>query len=338
MDCISKSRVFDLLELQTFSTVRAELISIIEHFIPYLLGVGDFQSVANLLAEIRVILERARELLPEQRRQLEELPARLSQPEAVGQLLQSLDEAVVHPSEDQLTRLFGELRGEAFESVLQWLPRLQTARVRELLEMAAQRLVETHPDMVVQLLESSDEPVLLETLTLVARVKSPTFVPALGQLFASESVEVRRRATTALAAVASPGAMKQLERAIDDADRDVRIGAVRVLAERGHRGALEKVSQAVMGKTLRVADLTEKTVFFEAYGRLAGDEGIELLKAMLSGRGLLRRREDPETRACAAMALGKIGGEEAKSTLEEARADKDPLVRNAINRALREVK
>src|SRR5262245_6477367 len=34
------SILFDLLELQTFTTVRAELISIIENFIPYLLAVG----------------------------------------------------------------------------------------------------------------------------------------------------------------------------------------------------------------------------------------------------------------------------------------------------------
>src|SRR5260370_40319450 len=32
------SMLFDLLELQTYGTVRAELISIVENFIPYLLG------------------------------------------------------------------------------------------------------------------------------------------------------------------------------------------------------------------------------------------------------------------------------------------------------------
>jgi HEAT repeat protein len=36
------------------------------------------------------------------------------------------------------------------------------------------------------------------------------------------------------------------------------------------------------------------------------------------------------------MALGKIRLPEARAALEEAAADKDPLVRNAITRALRE--
>ena len=49
----------------------------------------------------------------------------------------------------------------------------------------------------------------------------------------------------------------------------------------------------------------------------------------------LKRKEDPETRACAAMALGRIGTESARASLQKAQQEKDPLVKNAINRALR---
>ena len=37
------------------------------------------------------------------------------------------------------------------------------------------------------------------------------------------------------------------------------------------------------------------------------------------------------------MALGKIGTPEAKQLLNSAANDKDPLVRNAVNKALREL-
>ncbi len=329
--------LFDLLELQTFSTVRAELISIVDNFVPYLLGVGDFRSVSYLLAEIRVVLERARELVPEQRQELLDLPGKLSQPDALNQLLQSLDEAVVHPTEDELGGLFTELRPEAIEGVLEWMPRLENERVRGLLEHAVRRLAQAHPDQVIKTLESGEDVVLLETVRLVSNMKLPPFVPSLGKLLTHDDVEVRRAATEALSAIGSPGAMKELERAIDDGDRDVRIAAVRVMAERGHRNALSKIEQAVKGKALRQADLTERQAFFEAYGVLAGPAGIESLRQMLVGKGLLRRKEDPETRACAAMALGKIGTPEAHSALQALGGEKDPLVKNAINRALREV-
>jgi HEAT repeat protein len=333
------SLVFDRLELQTFAAVRTELISILENFIPYLLGAGDFRSVAYILTELRVILERARELLPEHRKQLEAMPGRLSDSHAIGQLMQSLDEAVVHPTEEELAGLFSELRAEALVSVLEWLPQLSNQRVRDLLENAAQRLVQAHPDQVARTLETDNETVLLGVIRLISGLKLPTFVPALGGLLTHDSPAVRAGAAHALASIGSPGAMKQLERAIDDSDRDVRITAVRVLSEGGHRGAFSKIEAAVNGKLLKHADLTEKKAFYQAYGALAGYEGLAALRPLLTSKGILKRKEDPETRACAAMALGKIGGGEARDLLSAALKDeKDPLVRNAINGAIREMK
>lgn len=329
--------LFDLLELQTYGTVRAELISIIQNFIPYLLAVGDFQAVALILREMRVVVQRARELLPEHRQALESLPDRLSEPQALSQLLQALDEAAVHPTEEELADLFRELRPSALATVLAWLPRLTNERVRGLLEQAARRLAQAHPDALVSALRAEDATIRVQAIKLAGQLKLPPAVPPLGELLERGEPEVRRAAVDALAAVGSPGAMQQIERGIDDPDRDVRIAAVRVLASRGHRGALPKVEQAITGKRLKGADLTERTAFFEAYGVLAGPAGIERLKAMLESKGLFGRKEDPEVRACAAMALGKIGSPEARQVLEKAASDKDPLVRNAVNNALRVV-
>lgn len=328
------SMVFDLLELQTYSTVRAELLSILDNFIPYLLAVGDFHAVAYILREIRVVMERARELLPEHRETLTQLPARLSNPEALGQLLQSLDEAAVHPTEEELGELFRELRPEALTTLLAWFPRLSNERVRSLLYAAAKRLAQAYPDELVNALAAEDEQVLLETTKLAAQLQLPPVVPGLGNLLDHGSVAVRRAAVDALAKTGTPGAMQQLEPAIEDSDRDVRIAAVRILGRKRHPGAMATVQAAVDGKTLRDADLTEKTAFFEAYGLLAGAKGMAKLAALLEPRGLLRRKEDPQIRACAAMALGKIGTPEARDVLARAVGDKDPLVRNAVNRAL----
>lgn len=326
--------LFDLLELQTYSTVRAELLSILENFIPYLLAVGDFRSVAYILREIRVVLERARELLPEHRNALGELPGTLSEPEALGQLLQSLDEATVHPTEEELGELFRELRPTALGTVLAWLPRLTNERVRSLLLGAAARLAQAYPDEVVKALQSDDDAVLLETAQLVGRLKLPPVVPALGDVLGRAGTKVRRAAVGALAAMGTPGALQQLEQAVTDEDRDVRIAAVRAIGTAGHRGAFEAIEEVVTGRRMRDAELTEKTAFFEAYGLLGGGDGLKRLEDLLQPRGLLRRKVDPEIRACAAMALGRIGTDESRAVLERVSNDKDPLVRNAVNRAL----
>jgi len=330
--------LFDLLELQTYSTVRAELISILENFIPYLLSAADFRSVAYILREIKVVLQRARDLLPEQRLALRGLPGRLSEPEALSQLLQSLDEAAVHPSEEDLGELFTELQGEALGTLAGWLPRLSSDRVRKLVRSAAERLAQASPSEVLKALASDDAAVQLEIVRLAGRLRLLGATEAVGKLLETGERAVKLAVVEALMAIASPSAVRFLERGIDDPERDVRVTCVKFVGFRGHRNAFPRIEAAVLGGKLRATDLTEKIAFFEAYGALAGAVGIAPLERMLLGRGgLLARREDAGTRACAAMALGKIRTPEARAVLEQALQDKEALVRNAVGRALREV-
>ncbi|HEX6615964.1 MAG TPA: HEAT repeat domain-containing protein, partial [Gemmatimonadales bacterium] len=64
--------------------------------------------------------------------------------------------------------------------------------------------------------------------------------------------------------------------------------------------------------------------------------GVKPMTALLNARGLLRLKQSPETRACAAIALGKMRTAEAREALQRAADDKDLVVRNAVSRALRD--
>ena len=331
------SLLFDLLEIQSYGTVRAELISIVENFIPYLLGSGDFHSVAFILRELGGVLQGGRELIPEHRLALEAIPARLSQPEALSQLLQSLDEASVHPTEEELGSLFKELRAEALITLASWVPRLSNERVRTLVKRSAERLATQNAAEVLKALASDDAGTALEMVRLAGRLRLNGAPEGMGRLLAEGDHEMKLAVIDALTSIASPTALRMLEGAVEDSDRDVRIAAVRFLSSRGHRGAFQRIESAITGGKLRQADLTEKMAFFEAFGALAGSAGTPVLERLLLPKGLLSRREDPETRACAAMALGKIKSPEARAVLERASQEKDALVRNAVSRALREM-
>ncbi len=331
------SLLFDLLELQSYGTVRAELISIVENFIPYLLGSGDFHSVAFILRELSGVLQSGRDLIPEHRQALTAIPARLSQPEALSQLLQSLDEATVHPTEEELGSLFKELLPDALITLASWVPRLSNERVKMLVKRSAERLATQNAAEVLKALASNDSATALEMVRLAGRLRLTGAPEGMGRLLAEGNHEMKQAVIDALTSIATPTAFRLLEGAVDDPDRDVRIAAVRFLSSRGHRGAFLRVESAITGGKLRQADLTEKMAFFEAYGALAGSAGTPALERLLLPKGLLSRREDPETRACAAMALGKIKSPEARAVLERAAQEKDALVRNAVSRALREM-
>jgi hypothetical protein len=68
---------------------------------------------------------------------------------------------------------------------------------------------------------------------------------------------------------------------------------------------------------------------------MCGDAGVALLDPILNAKGFMGKKDDPEMRACAAMALGKINSAKAMESLNRAAHEKDVIVRNAVSRAIR---
>ena len=154
-------------------------------------------------------------------------------------------------------------------------------------------------------------------------------------LATSKDVPLRQASVQALTDIGSPGALQALERSIDDTERDVRVAAVRALGAKAYRGVFARLETAVKGKAIRDADLTEKMAFFEAYGAMCGDNGVAFLDGLLNSKSMFGKREDSELRACSAIALGRVNTAKAREALQRAAGEKDVVVRNAVNRALR---
>jgi len=328
--------LLDLLEQQTDDAVRSELFGILETLMPNLLQDGEFRAVAMILREVRLIGDRAKSLTPEQRQRLENFRSQLSEATVLTQLLQAVDEAQTAPSAADLGELFRELRPGSLETILVWLPRLGTPFVRDLLVQSAERLAEASPNEVMRLLRLPESEALLGTVDLCGRLVLQGSVTGLGETLLHENQAIRSASVKALTAIGSAGALQALEKALEDKDREVRIAAVRALGSRGYKNALRLIQVGVLEGGLKDADLTERIAFFEAYAMIAGDAAIEPLTRILIPGGMFRKKHGPESRACAAIALAKLGTPDARAVLQQAKDDKDLVVRNAVNRALRE--
>jgi HEAT repeat protein len=260
---------------------------------------------------------------------------RLSEPAIVGQVLQSLDEASGLGLDEDAAALMRELRTSALEPLVSWLPNLSSAPLRKMLEDVVDKLAGSSITEVQRLLREPDSPALLGVVALCGRLQLHHAVPGFTDVIAHPDPAVRLAAVQTLSQLGTPGALTLLDRAIDDADRSVRLAAVRGVGTRGYKGALRRIETVVLGKSPRTIDLTEKMAFFDAYGAIAGTAGLKALSTILFQRGLLKMKESPETRACAAVALGRIKTPEARDLLQRAVDDKELVVRNAVNRALR---
>ena len=327
--------LLDIFEQQSTPAVREEVSELLDVLMLHMLSAGQFQNVAYLIRESQAALERAPELLPEQRERVALIPSRLSAPETLSQLLQSLDESESLPPLSDLLQLFEQLRGPALATVLEWFVKLQNPKLRPMLETAATRLAAQNTADLVKLILSPIPGVGAEASRRAGALKTPAAVAPLTRVLADGEPALRVAAVQALGEIGTPGALQALERGVDDVERDVRVAAIRGLSSKTYRPVLVKLDAIVKGKAIRDADLTEKMAVFEAYGGLCGDDGVSALDGMLNGKSLFGRREDSELRACAAVALGRVNTSLAQESLRRASSEKDVVVRNAVNRALR---
>jgi HEAT repeat protein len=328
--------LYDLMELNPDGAIRDEILRILEQLFPNLLNARDFRSAAGVLRESKLLREKVKDLPPEQGTRLEGLIAKLSEPAIVGQLLQSLDEASDLGVDKNAADVFRELRGTALEPLVSWLPNLSSEPLRKMVEEVVDRLANTYPLEVQRILKLPESPALIGMVAMCGRLGLHQSVPGLAETMGNPDPAVRMAAIQALGQLGTPGALTVVDKAIEDRDRGVRLAAVRAAGSRGYKGALRRVEAVVVGKAGKDMDLTEKMAFFEAYGAIAGTSALKPLTAILLERGLIKMKEPPDTRACAAIALGKIKSPEVRDILQRALDDKELVVRNAVNRALRE--
>ena len=327
--------LLDIFEVQDDPQIRGEIAEILDGLMLHLLSANQFRAVAYLLVEAQTTATRAPGISPSEKTQLAKIPDRLSDPQSLAQMLQSLEESPELPPQDDLNAMFDQLRPTALGTIFGSLARTQEPKVRTLLQNAAGRLAGANTAELVRLIGHSDRVVAIEAIRRAGALRSAAAVTPLVKRMTDHDPGTRLAVAQTLAEIGSAGALQALERFVDDDDRDVRVAAARAIAARAYRPALPRVEAVVKGKAVRDADLTEKMAMFETYGALCGEGGIPLLDGILNGRTFLGKREDDELRACAAMALGRIGTEKAIETLRRAANVKDIVVRNAVSKALR---
>jgi len=327
--------LLDTYEQETDPAVREEIAEILDGFFLLMLSLTQFRTAAYLIREAAITAGRASNILLSQRQRLLELSDRLSDKDALEQLLHALEETPLRAPQDDLNELLGQLKPQALETLLSWIGRTRNAELRALLEAAGSKLAAAQTAELVRLIASPDEIVAFEAIRRAGAMRASAAVSALAGIISFGAPEMRLAGVAALSDIGSPGALQVLERSLHDDDIDIRIAAVKVLGSRNHRAGVKGIESHMRTKPLRESTLAEKMAFFEGYGLLSGDEGVPFLSEILNSRGLLGRREDGEFRACAAMALGKIGTDAAMRALQKALADRDVVVRNAASRAVR---
>lgn len=328
--------LFDVFEIHGEDGVRAEAVAVLDNLFPHLLGRGELRTVAMILREVRGLRNKLRDDDPGACEGLRVFEAQLSEPATIGQLLEALDAAPVLPPTEVLAEVLRELEAPALGAILTHFPRLTSDTVRDLVRTSAAKLAAAHGGELVRLLKTLPEDALPGAVALAGELGLQSAVPGLGDLVRHSTPEVRLAAVEALGVLATPGALAAMEPAIDDQDRGVRQAAVTIVMNRSYMGAIRRLEAAVTGKSAVVLERSERRQVFEAYAQIGGSKALEILRGLLGGQGLFRRKSSSEIRTCAAYALGRIQLPEVRELLDELARDKDLPVRHAAASILRE--
>jgi hypothetical protein len=327
--------LMDRLEEAARPARQSEILEIVHTLLPILLSRGALRPAAMLLEELTGLEGRGSLLDDERQAELSRLIDELSSGATVRELVRALEDGSLAPSPRALGAFLQHLRAGALAPLLRATELTETRELQPVLREAVQAIAARHLKALTALLAHDDPVVVAGAARLAAGLKIQAVTGALGSLFRHADPQVRLAAVEAAVELRASTVAGGLEVVVDDPERDVRIAAARALGALRYQPASRTLKNVLKSRELRSSDLSERIAFFESYGQVAGGEAVDYLDRLLNGRGFLGRKESPELRACAALGLGKVATAEARKALEAAVGEDDPVVRSAVNRALR---
>lgn len=329
------SALFDRLEEKENPERQSEVLGVLATLLPNFLSRGALNAATRVLEELRKleampgVFDETR--LVESRSLLDEVSA----PAAIGELIQSLYDGSIRASPQQLATFLRFLRAGALPPLLRASETVDHKELQAVLRAAVKGIAERNRGAVVRLLEEDDAVIASGAARLAGDMQIAEAGPALAGLLAHPDPSVRLAAVEAAVSLKASTAAGALQHTLDDPEREVRIAAARALGALRYAPAARRFEDILESKELRQADITQKVAFFEAYGMVAGEKAVDRLDKLLNGKGFLGKREPSEVRAAAALGLGKIPGGSSDAALRRALDEDDPVVRSAVNRALR---
>lgn len=329
------SALFDRLEEPDHPERQLQILGILKTLLPNFLSRGALTGATRVLEELRQLENRPEVFDEERLARSRALLDDVSSQEAISELIQALYDGTVRATPQQLAVFLRFLRAGALSPLLRAAETVEHKELRSVLRAAVHGIAERNRGAVVRLLEEEDPILAAGAARLAGDIQIAEAGPSLATLLAHADASVRLAAVEAAVSLKASTAAGALEHTLNDPERDVRIAAARALGALRYAPAAKALGEILASKEIRSADISEKVAFFEAYGMVAGEEAVSTLDKLLNGKSFLGKREPSEIRASAALALGKVTGAQARASLNKAAREEDPVVRSAVNRALR---
>lgn len=326
--------LYDRLE-EADSERQTEILGILTTLLPNFLSRGALESAAEVLEELSKMRAAADIFDDERKAEVDDLLDQLSSEATLNELIRAIQDGSISADAALLSRFLRHLRTGALGVLLHASEEVEDRDLKKVLSSAVVGIAEQNPEALLALLTDGNTVIAAGAARLAGKMGVADAAPSLAMLMENPQPLARLAAIEAAVELKAAGAATAIQARLEDPNRDVRIASARALGTMRHRDAESTLKLIVTGKAIKQADLTEKLAVFESYGLVGGVEAVKVLDGLLNRKSFLGRRESAEIRACAARALGRVGSDPARRALEKANKVEDPVVRSAVNKALR---
>ncbi len=240
-------------------------------------------------------------------------------------------------SRQTLTRVLAFLEEKATRRVMSLLSLEKSAANRKLL---AAVLILSGPAAVPVLQEHLlDERwyVARNAIAILGEIRRPDCLVHLTPLLQHNDIRVRRETVRSLTKIGGPRAINILLQTTAADDQELRRQALLSLGAIRAASAVPTLIKIVkkQGWSRDSVDLRKDAI--RSLGEIRSSDAVPALEQIVSRRRLFKRQRCNELRVLAAAALGDIGDDTARATLEKTTLDKSPEVARAANKALQQL-
>ena len=241
-----------------------------------------------------------------------------------------------HDNSIQVQNLLLLLGEPAAETLAAQLAQEPEAHARKILAQTLARFAAAALPALTRLLHDERWYVVRNALAIIGEIRDPTQVGNLAVFLGHSDVRVRREAIRALTRVGTPQAMDVLLVAVEEGNEDLQRQALLFLGALKQRAALPHLLRFATRRDplMRRAELTRGAV--RALGEIGDAEAVPALITLLNRRKRLRRRRYQDIQEEAALALARIGSDEALAALAATMEQNNGRLAQTAARALQE--
>lgn len=311
---------------------RQQVVDILRGFLPRLLAIPDFPTVALIVNELQLLANKTGE------RDTQELVIALlrDMSEAIAALVSTtVDGDENGPAQNEIDALLGALQAEAIPTLVRAIPSISDLTLRGQIEDALDGLVARFPAHLTALLVADDPVLAAEAAAILARLGIVEAVGEVARLARRPEAVARRAGIEALGFMPPDKAGPIVFAALDDADWTVRKAALQTVTRLGAPGAARELRRRISSRRFASRDEVEQAAFLRALVAAGPEASIPELAQLLNGRGRWGGKQAAIVRAGAARALALVGTPEAASELSRASGDRNSTVATAVRLCLR---